>query len=426
MSAERPVVSIVIAVRNAVGTIERALQSAFDQTYPHVEVIVIDGASTDGTRDVVERSADRLAYWVSEHDDGIGDAWNKGIARSAGDVIVLLGADDELRRDFAESVVQVLDPEALAVAYGDTVLLDAADRTVSQWRGSFEPERLGRGFGFWHTSSAMTRAAFDAVGPFDTDARIAVDTDWLLRAHARGIEFRRHGSLNYMRLGGVSTRRHRQGRREYADQLRRHGIAGTAPLRVSASGAIVHAVGFGRWLRLRRQAALISIAAFHAAYNLIPSWWLRKRLLRAWGVTIGDGSAIHSPVRFLSRGRLTIGARTLVNRDCVIDNRLSVIIGDDVSIAQGVRIFTLGHDVDDPYFASVGQSVEVQDRAVVFAGAMLMPGTCIGTGAVVLAGAVTTGTVEPWTVVGGVPARHVRARSRDQRYTLEQPYHFQV
>jgi maltose O-acetyltransferase len=229
-----------------------------------------------------------------------------------------------------------------------------------------------------------------------------------------------------MRLGGVSTRRHRQGRREYADQLRRHGIAGTAPLRVSASGAIVHAVGFGRWLRLRRQAALISIAAFHAAYNLIPSWWLRKRLLRAWGVTIGDGSAIHSPVRFLSRGRLTIGARTLVNRDCVIDNRLSVIIGDDVSIAQGVRIFTLGHDVDDPYFASVGQSVEVQDRAVVFAGAMLMPGTCIGTGAVVLAGAVTTGTVEPWTVVGGVPARHVRARSRDQRYTLEQPYHFQV
>jgi acetyltransferase-like isoleucine patch superfamily enzyme len=426
MSGERRVVSIVIAVRDGVGTIERALQSAFDQTHPYVEVIVIDGASTDGTRDVVERSADRLAYWVSEHDDGIGDAWNKGIAHSRGDVIVLLGADDELRRDFAASVVQALGPGALAVAYGDTVLLDATGRTVSQWYGTFEAEQLGRGFGFWHTSSAMTRAAFEAVGPFDTDTRIAVDTDWLLRAHARGIEFRRHGSLNYMRLGGVSTRRHRQGRREYADQLRRHGFAGVAPLRVSTSAAVVQAVGFGRWLRLRRQAALIAIAAFHAAYNLVPSWWLRKRLLRAWGVTIGDNSAIHSPVRFLSRGRVTIGARTLVNRDCVIDNRLSVTIGDDVSIAQGVRIFTLGHDVDDPYFASVGQSVDIQDRAVVFAGAMLMPGTRIGMGAVVLAGAVATGTVEPWTVVGGVPARRIRERSRDQRYRLEAPYHFQV
>jgi len=140
----------------------------------------------------------------------------------------------------------------------------------------------------------------------------------------------------------------------------------------------------------------------------------------------GRGSAVHSPVRFLSRGRMAIGSRTLINRDCVIDNRLPIRIGDDVSIAQGVRIFTLGHDVDDPYFSGTGDSVEIQNRAVVFAGAMLMPGVCIGAGAVVLAGAVVAADVEPWTVVAGVPAKPVRTRSRDQRYTLDRPYHFQV
>ena len=141
---------------------------------------------------------------------------------------------------------------------------------------------------------------------------------------------------------------------------------------------------------------------------------------------MGAGSGIQTPVRFLSRGRISVGEGSLVNRDCVLDNRNGIHIGDHVSIAQGVRVFTLGHDVDDRYFASKGAPVRVDDRCVVFTGALLMPGCHLGEGSVVLPGAVVMGEVPPWTVVGGVPAKRIRTRSKDQAYSLDSPYHLQV
>ena len=426
---ERTLVSIIIAVRNAVGTIDRALASAFAQTHPDIDILVIDGASDDGTAAKVAGAADRLAWWVSEPDRGIGDAWNKGIERVNGGIVVLLNADDELPSSFCSAVAAVLDANRPMVGYGDTVLIDADGRSVSQSAGSFDPGSLGRGFGFWHTSCAVTRLAYDVVGPFDPAIRIAVDTDWLLRAYRAGVPFVDHGARNYMHLGGLSTDRHLAARREYAGQLRRHGIGGGTGVR-GLRGLLVastaQAMGYARRLRWRRQLALVAIAMFNMIYRFVPSWGIRRRLLAAWGIQVGPSSAIHTPTRFLSRGRVTVGSRTLVNRDVVIDNRLAVTIGDDVSIAQGVRIFTLGHDIDDPYFAGQGRAVVIADRAVVFAGAMLMPGTNLGTGAVVLPGAVVTGAVDAWAVVGGVPARFIRWRSRDQRYRFEEPYHLQV
>lgn len=424
-----PLVSLIIAVRNAVGTVERSLTSAFAQTHPNIEIVVIDGASTDGTREIVAGHAARLAWWCSEPDSGIADAWNKGLARTAGGIVVLLNADDELHSEFCARAAAVLDPARPMIAYGDTLLLDATGRTTLHCHGMFDPGCLDRGFGFWHTSCAATRTAYDAIGPFDASLRIAIDTDWLLRAFRASVPFVRHEGCNYMRLGGISTRRHHAAWREYSGLLAKYGLpGGSGPRRWRSSMAavVVQCIGFSRWLCWRRQLALAAISLFHLAYALTPSWRLRRSLLALWGVSLGTDSAIHTPMRLLSRGRLEIGQRSLINRDCVIDNRMSIRIGDDVSIAQGVRIFTLGHDVDDAFFASRGAAIEVGDRVVVFAGAMLMPGCRLGRGAVVLPGAVVTGEVEPWSVVGGVPARTLRKRSEDQRYVLDRPYHFQV
>jgi len=424
-----PLISIIIAVRNGAATIDRALASAFAQMHPRIEVLVVDGASDDGTAQLVERHAARLEWWVSEPDRGIGDAYNKGLARSSGAIIVLLSADDEIHPGFCAAAAVALDVARPMVGYGDTVLLDEAGRSIAQWPGTFDPSRLERGFGFWHTSCAVTREAYELVGQFDPSIRIAVDTDWLLRAFEAGVQFVPHGALNYMRLGGVSTQHHLAARREYAGLLRRHrlpGGSGRRRLRGELAASVVQAMGFARWLRWRRQVALVAISGFQLVYRLTPSWALRRRLLALWGIEIGSSSAIHTPTRFLSRGRVKIGTHTLINRDCVIDNRLPVHIGDDVSIAQGVRIFTLGHDVDDPYLAGRGAAVEIGDRAVVFAGAMLMPGAHVGHGAVVLPGAVVIGDVADWAVVGGVPATFVRWRSKDQRYRLDEPYHLQV
>lgn len=95
---QTPKVSVVTVCRNCRDTIEATMRDVLGQTYPDVEYIVIDGASTDGTRDIVARYADRLAYWVSEPDRGIYDAMNKGIRAATGDWIIFRNAGDSFFR----------------------------------------------------------------------------------------------------------------------------------------------------------------------------------------------------------------------------------------------------------------------------------------------------------------------------------------
>ena len=91
-----PLISVVIAVYNGKATLQQCLDSVTQQTYSHVELIVIDGGSTDGTVDLIRANAQKIAYWISEPDRGIYNAWNKALAQAKGDWICFLGADDYL------------------------------------------------------------------------------------------------------------------------------------------------------------------------------------------------------------------------------------------------------------------------------------------------------------------------------------------
>jgi len=102
---EKPVVSIITVVFNAVNTIEATIKSVINQTYENIEFIIIDGGSTDGTIDIIKKYRDRIAYFVSEPDEGIYDAMNKGIKQSTGDWLYFLGADDELRNNKALELI---------------------------------------------------------------------------------------------------------------------------------------------------------------------------------------------------------------------------------------------------------------------------------------------------------------------------------
>lgn len=116
-TADLPVVSIIIAVRNRVDVIENALRSVLFQRYDNIELIVIDGESTDGTVDVLERYSYGIDYWVSEKDDGIYWALNKGIDAATGDWLYFLGSDDVMLDCLHLLIPQFRDPHH--VYYGD-------------------------------------------------------------------------------------------------------------------------------------------------------------------------------------------------------------------------------------------------------------------------------------------------------------------
>ena len=205
-------VSIVTAVYNNCTTIAATLDSVLAQTGADFELIVIDGGSTDGTREVLQGYAARLAVLVSEPDRGIYDALNKGIRQARGEVIGFLHADDLFANGsvLRQVAAAFADPRVDAV-YGDLLYVrkDNPDQVVRYWRaGAFSSARLGWGWMPPHPTFYVRRAVYERLGLFDTRYRIAADYDCMLRFLGKGqvqVGYIRE-VLVKMRVGGASNR----------------------------------------------------------------------------------------------------------------------------------------------------------------------------------------------------------------------------
>jgi acetyltransferase-like isoleucine patch superfamily enzyme len=178
--------------------------------------------------------------------------------------------------------------------------------------------------------------------------------------------------------------------------------------------------------RLSRVAVGLVRYVTNHLVNHVPAFWFR----RIWyahmlGIPIGRGSGIHIGcylwfygLKQLRTGGLTIGEHTWINRDCLLDARDRLVVGSNVSISPGVAILTTQHDPDSPDFALVSKPITIEDHVWIGTRAMIMPGVRLGRGCVVAAGAVVTRHVPPMEIVAGVPARRVRTRGAEPRYTL--------
>lgn len=152
----------------------------------------------------------------------------------------------------------------------------------------------------------------------------------------------------------------------------------------------------------------------------LPSHHVRLSLSRmVLRISIGSHSSVHRNCRFYRPSAVSIGRNTVINRDVLLDGRMGLVIGDNVSISEGVAIFSLEHDPNSSNFANRGAPVCIANRAFIGARAIILPGVTVGEGSVVAAGAVVTRDVPPYTIVGGVPARPIGERNRDLSYTLD-------
>jgi acetyltransferase-like isoleucine patch superfamily enzyme len=162
---------------------------------------------------------------------------------------------------------------------------------------------------------------------------------------------------------------------------------------------------------------------FAAGYNMLvgklPLHSLRRAYLQSYLGELGAATSVQTGCRFLNGRKVFLGQRNVINFDCLFDGRrYSIRTGADVSIGPEATILTLAHDPQDPEFSDKGGDVIIGDRVWIAYRATILPGVKIGEGAVVAAGAVVVSNIEPFTIVGGVPARKVGVRNRDLHYSL--------
>jgi glycosyltransferase involved in cell wall biosynthesis len=204
-------ISIITVTYNSAATLAHTLESVHAQDYPDIEHVLVDGASNDHTVAIIQ-SFPHVAKWVSEKDNGLYDAINKGIKMATGDVIGILNSDDFFPgKHIVSRIARAFSENNVAAVYGDIAFvrpgrLEKVVRLYSSKK--FTPRRFGYGYMPAHPSFYVRKTCYDTMGVYKTDYTIAADYELLMRfifkyaiPYAYIPEI-----LVYMRTGGVSNK----------------------------------------------------------------------------------------------------------------------------------------------------------------------------------------------------------------------------
>ncbi|QGY44447.1 glycosyltransferase [Maribellus comscasis] len=219
-----PKISIITIVFNDVKHIEGTILSVLEQTNDNIEYIIIDGSSSDGTLDVIKKYADKLSYWISEKDDGIYDAMNKGLRAATGDFIWFLNSGDQIHEKTAvDKFIQKIDEET-DVIYGETVLIDE-DGNILGMRRKKAPENLTwksffTGMMVCHQSVLVRRS----VAPeYNEKYRFSADFEWVLVSLKKARKVvNSHQILSRYLEEGATTQNHKASLKERFEIMKRY------------------------------------------------------------------------------------------------------------------------------------------------------------------------------------------------------------
>jgi len=219
----KPRLSVITIVYNNVQHIERTLLSVLNQTYDNIEYIIIDGASTDGTLDIIRLYKDRIDKLISEPDKGIYDAMNKGLANAMGDYVLFMNSGDEIYSP--QTVAQVFATTDNAdIYYGETEMINDKGESLGQRRhkapAQFNWRSFKYGMSVSHQAIYIKRVL---VEPYDPRYQLSADIDWIIRAakKAKTIINVNQYVAKYL-VGGMSKAKHRQSLLERFDIMKRY------------------------------------------------------------------------------------------------------------------------------------------------------------------------------------------------------------
>jgi glycosyltransferase involved in cell wall biosynthesis len=240
--AEQPLVSIVTPSFNQASYLEDAIASVLDQEYPHIEYILIDGGSMDGSVDIIKKYTGKLAYWISEKDRGQTDAINKGFARATGKYLAWLNADDRLSPNAVSEAVQFLEAHADAgLVYGDAEYIDSPGSVVGNFPAAQTDYRaLRRGYVHIPQQAAFWRHdLWQRVAPLDASFTFAMDYDLWVR-------LAKISKLQYLPRPWAQFRLHSDSKTMQND---RHAWDEMLKVHFREGGSWFSIIGFKYWLR---------------------------------------------------------------------------------------------------------------------------------------------------------------------------------
>lgn len=201
-----PKISVITISYNSVGTIEETIKSVVNQGYENLEYIIVDGGSTDGTIEIIKKYEPFIHRWVSEKDQGISDAFNKGIRLSTGDIIGIVNSDDQYLPGalwkIAESYSQEID-----VYRGSILIVDSKASESYTYEPSMKFGMLPIYINVCHLPTFIAKRAYEIYGDYDRDFKLAMDLDLLRRFYRKGAKFKRiNAVLGQFNVGGLSTK----------------------------------------------------------------------------------------------------------------------------------------------------------------------------------------------------------------------------
>lgn len=204
---EYPLITYITVVYNRVDTLPRCMESIWSQDYPNIEYIVIDGASTDGTLDIIEQNSDKIDYYISQKDSGIYNAMNKGVCLASGQLICFMNSDDYCKPQAANKVAELYKRENADIICGSRELVLNGKRIFEQKYPRYSIKKsVFRYLQMFHQSTYATPEVFNKVGYFDESYSLLADWIWESTSIDAGFEVHfTDEELSYFSYDGASN-----------------------------------------------------------------------------------------------------------------------------------------------------------------------------------------------------------------------------
>lgn len=212
-----PKISIITITYNSDKTVRETFESIRNQRYENMEYIIIDGGSNDLTLEIAEEYRDIISKIISEPDNGISDAMNKGVMLASGDLIGIIHSDDLLAEGALKRIAQAWDGVS-DVYYGHVIVMDEESRPSHILKAEKDLHGMEFGFKIIHPSSFITKRAYQEYGLYDINYKCAMDYDLLLRFYKAGAKFHYLDTvLAHYRIGGTNMKLRKRTIKEVRD-----------------------------------------------------------------------------------------------------------------------------------------------------------------------------------------------------------------